>query len=143
MKNEKPLGVVLLLYGVACALPAYYSHPGQAVYGFECLLMMVFVLFMPTLLVLPYWWANVAFFVGCATLAAGRAEPAMVLGIVGTACAASFVLISYPRDGIGIGYGFWVASMVCLAICGYRATRSDLNAGSCSGVRKGDIPEWH
>jgi hypothetical protein len=54
----------------------------------------------------------------------GRSAPAMVLGIVATACAASFIPLYNPRDGIGIGYAFCVAAMACLAISGYRATRS-------------------
>jgi hypothetical protein len=139
VKNRKPLGVVLLLYGLACALPAYYSHPGEPVYGIVCLMLMLFVFLLPTLLVMPYWWANLIFFAGCVALAKGRAEPAMVLGIVATACAASFFPLYNPRDGIGIGYAFWVAAMACLAICGYRARRSESDAGTRSGSTCGEV----
>ena len=62
-KNRKLLIGVLLVYGLACALPAWWRY-GEPVYGIECLLN-------PLALLTLFWWANPLFFAGCAALCAG------------------------------------------------------------------------
>ena len=65
MKNWKLLVGVLLVYGMACALPAWYSHRGEPVYGIVCLFMI------PWALLTLFWWANPLFFAGCVGAGAG------------------------------------------------------------------------
>src|SRR5208337_2284338 len=60
-KNRKLLVGVLLEYGLACALPAWWRHE-EPVYGIACLLN-------PLALLTPFWWANPLFFAGCVALA--------------------------------------------------------------------------
>ena len=100
-KNRKLLIGVLLVYGLACALPAWWRH-GEPVYGIVCLLN-------PLALLTPYWWANPLFFAGCVALAKGRAFRAMALGIVATALATSFFplhSIEGARAGLALHSGW-------------------------------------
>jgi len=131
VKNWKLLVGVLLLYGMACALPAWW-HRGEPVYGIVCLLI-------PHALLTPYWWANPLFFAGCVALAQGRAFRAMALGIVATALATSFFPLFSRRDASGIGSAFWVAAMACLAIAGFLAGRSEAGASARSGSTCGEV----
>ena len=132
-KNRKLLIGVLLVYGLACALPAWWRY-GEPVYGIACLLN-------PLALLTPFWWANPLFFAGCVALAKGRAFRAMALGIVATALATSFFPLYNTRDASasGIGSAFWVAAMACLAIAGFFAGRSEAGASARSGSTCGEV----
>jgi len=131
VKNWKLLVGVLLVYGMACALPAWRRH-GEPVYGIACLLN-------PLALLTPFWWANPLFFAGCVALAKGRAFRAMALGIVATALATSFFPLYGIEDASGIGSAFWVAAMACLAIAGFFAGRSEAGASARSGSTSGEV----
>jgi hypothetical protein len=133
VKNWKLLVGVLLVYGMACALPAWYSHPGEPVYGIVCLFMI------PYALLTLFWWANPLFFAGCVALAQGRSFRAMALGIVATALATLFFPLWNRGYGSGIGSAFWVAAMACLAIAGFLAGRSEAGASARSGSTSGEV----
>ncbi len=122
---------MLLVYGLACALPAWWRH-WEPVYGIACLLN-------PLALLTPFWWANPLFFAGCVALAKGRAFRAMALGIVATALATSFFPLLARGDADGIGSAFWVAAMACLPIAGFFAGRSEAGASARSGSTCGEV----
>jgi hypothetical protein len=127
VKNAWFVVIPLSLYGLACALPAYWegdgTHPAP---GFVCLVLVPYVMFC-----LP-WWANPPFLAGCIAMSRGRADVAMVLGIMATALAATF----FPMKSFGsagIGSAVWMMSMVSLAIAAGIAWRPSAKAGVRSG----------
>jgi hypothetical protein len=130
LKNPWSLAVLSLLYGLACALPAWW-HRTAPISGIACLCIVPYVMFY------PYWWANPLFFAGCISLAKGHAEPATILGILASAIAASFFRLNRLGPA-GIGSAFWMASMVGLVIAGFVAMRSEAAARTCSGSTCGE-----
>ena len=88
MPTRRCIAASLLLYAVACCLPAYWRYgapDGQYVYGLFCLIALPFVL------ISPAWYANPLFFWGCIALAGGNARRASWAGLAATILALSFI----------------------------------------------------
>jgi len=103
MTPRKWLGCLLILYSIACALPAM-----GRLHGFLCLISF------PHALLVPAWWANPMFFAGCIALAGRNTKVATVLGDIASALAMSISVVS-PVRGLQVGSTFWFVCMFGLA----------------------------
>ncbi len=92
--------VVLLLYAVACFLPALYYEPPhrlltapkplpETMMGYDCLLSVPFAFFTVA------WWANPLFFTGLIAVWLGRPRTSLVLATLAV-LTASTILVDFP-----------------------------------------------
>jgi hypothetical protein len=106
--------LVLSLYGLACVLPVILDERGpvaHSVPGWTCLL-----LGWHWPLCLP-WSANLVLAGGLLSLARGRYRTASWAG--GAAALLGLTSWAFVGKDLGIGYYFWQASLVLLAVGGY------------------------
>jgi hypothetical protein len=76
------------------------------------------LVFLPWVLIHPAWYANLFLFLGMLVLATDRPRVAVVPGLIATLAALSFLLTNGLETwrSLGIGYYFWLASMVMLVL---------------------------
>ena len=103
------LSWIVSLYLASCALPAF-GDPIHPRHGIDCLLSI------PWVLVIPAWWANPLFLVGCCLLAGRQPRAARFCGGLAVMLAASFPLSLHDPDNVHVGYFVWLASLALLVV---------------------------
>jgi hypothetical protein len=123
MRPKDAVALIVFVYAVSLCLPAIdYRDPrvdmgGELYWGAECV-------YIPFVIAIPAWWANVALGVGLFKLGSGRYDVAFFLGILATALAlqgalhvsGQFSLWSkgYRNFPLHIGYFVWLACHLSL-----------------------------
>jgi hypothetical protein len=108
---------LLFVYLLSCGLPPWQAGDANWVPGILCLILIPQVLFVPA------WYANPLFFWGLSRLISGKRRNAGWLGVVASLLAISFVfttsLTRQKTESLAVGFYFWIASMIGLAIAGF------------------------
>ncbi len=110
----------LLLYGVACVLPAFggeWAFDVHGIWGALCLV------YLPFVLLYPAWWANPLYFWACVSLARGKARRASVISLIALVLALSFAAMT-GGEVLQAGFYCWIASILGLAATAWSARQN-------------------
>ena len=136
MKRVVP---IVCMYVLSLCLPAIDFRDsrvsfGEVWWGAQCV-------YIPFMVIIPAWWANIVLWIGLFVLGKGRFDAAFVLGILATVVALlgtlqlseRFLLWSNGRAvfPLRIGYFVWLACDVSLLFAarhGLKASESSQNA---------------
>ncbi len=126
MRASTWLAWIASFYAASLCLPALGNSDTSFLFGIVCLI------YLPFACLCPAWWANPLLFVGCWSLALGNRRTALWCGLVASALGFSIMWVITGIEQLQIGYLFWMASLIGLAVAGSDRSRDNFKAAKAS-----------